>query len=172
MKIVFKLEAEDYLEYLRFIISNSKKNRNIGWWLRVIIPLLLLFSFTFFQLYTNLLYVVIGVAFALLWFFFLSDKIWKAFLFRSININFVSKMNIAKFEEVEVDFKENNFIVAGKVIEYKNIENVIPLKHILVIFYGGSNSFVIPNKAIGDFQQQTELIRFIYEKIAHNLAAE
>ena len=47
MKIVFKLEAEDYLEYLRFIISNSKKNRNIGWWLRVIIPLLLLFSFTF-----------------------------------------------------------------------------------------------------------------------------
>ena len=81
-------------------------------------------------------------------------------------------MNIAKFEEVEVDFKENNFIVAGKVIEYKNIENVIPLKHILVIFYGGSNSFVIPNKAIGDFQQQTELIRFIYEMIAHNLAAE
>ena len=27
MKIVFKLEAEDYLEYLRFIISNSKEQK-------------------------------------------------------------------------------------------------------------------------------------------------
>ncbi len=170
MKIVFKLAEEDYLEYLRFMISNSKKNRNTGWWLRVIVPLLLLFSFTFFKLYTNILYVVIALAFGLLWFLFLSDKIWKAFLFRSININFVKKMNIKEFEKVTVDFKENNIIVDGKTVEYKDVENIIPLKHILIIFYGGSQTFVIPNKAIGEQDQQTELIKFIYEKIAEGLA--
>ena len=170
MKIIFKLEEEDYLEYLRFMISNSKKNRNTGWWLRVIVPLLLLFSFTFFKLYTNILYVVIALAFGLLWFLFLSDKIWKAFLFRSININFVKKMNIKEFEKVIVDFKENNTIVDGKAVEYKDVENIIPLKHILIIFYGGSQTFVIPNKAIGEQDQQTELIKFIYEKIAEGLA--
>lgn len=170
MKIIFKLEEEDYLEYLRFMISNSKKNRNTGWWLRVIVPLLLLFSFTFFKLYTNILYVVIALAFGLLWFLFLSDKIWKAFLFRSININFVKKMNIKEFEKVIVDFKENNIIVDGKAVEYKDVENIIPLKHILIIFYGGSQTFVIPNKAIGEQDQQTELIKFIYEKIAEGLA--
>ena len=170
MKIIFKLEEEDYLEYLRFMISNSKKNRNTGWWLRVIVPLLLLFSFTFFKLYTNILYVVIALAFGLLWFLFLSDKIWKAFLFRSININFVKKMNIKEFEKVIVDFKENNIKVHGKAVEYKDVENIIPLKHILIIFYGGSQTFVIPNKAIGEQDQQTELIKFIYEKIAEGLA--
>lgn len=170
MKIIFKLEEEDYLEYLRFMISNSKKNRNTGWWLRVIVPLLLLFSFTFFKLYTNILYVVIALAFGLLWFLFLSDKIWKAFLFRSININFVKKMNIKEFEKVIVDFKENNIIVDGKAVEYKDVENIIPLKHILIIFYGGSQTFVIPNKAIGEQDQQTELIKFIYEKITEGLA--
>ncbi|MGI6510214.1 MAG: YcxB family protein [Erysipelotrichaceae bacterium] len=171
MKIIFKLAEEDYLEYLRFMISNSKKNRNTGWWLRVIVPLLLLFSFTFFKLYTNILYVVIALAFGLLWFLFLSDKIWKAFLFRSININFVKKMNIKEFEKVTVDFKEKNIIVDGKTVEYKDVENIIPLKHILIIFYGGSQTFVIPNKAIGKQDQQTELIKFIYEKIAEGLAA-
>ncbi len=169
MKIVFKLETEDYLEYLRFMISNSKKNRITGWWLRAIIPLLLVFSFTFFKLYTNVLYVVLGVVFALLWFFFLSDRIWKAFLFRSINTNFVSKMNIKDFKEVTAYFKDDNIIIDGKTIEYKDIENVIPLKRILVVFYSGSKSFVIPNKAIGELNQQTELIKFIYEKIAETL---
>lgn len=170
MKIVFKLKEEDYLEYLRFVISNSKKNRNIGWWLRVIIPLLLLFSFTFFKLYGNLLYVVLGVSFALIWFFFLSDKIWKAFLFRSININFVRKMNITKFEEVTVDFRDDSIMVDGKVVKYNDIERIIPLKNILVIFYGGSKTFVIPNSAIEKQTQQTKLIEFIYKKIAEGLA--
>ncbi|HPW53097.1 MAG TPA: YcxB family protein [Erysipelotrichaceae bacterium] len=170
MKIIFKLEKEDYLEYLRFIIANSRKNRITGWWLRVIIPLLLLFTFIFFKLYTNTLYVVAALAFAVFWFLFLSDRIWKAFLFRSINMNFVQKMNIVDFAKVTVDFKESNITVDGKTIEYRDVEKIIPLKNILAIFYGGANSFVIPNKAIGNMDQQTELIGFIYEKIAEDLA--
>ena len=79
-------------------------------------------------------------------------------------------MNITKFEEVTVDFRDDSIMVDGKVVKYNDIERIIPLKNILVIFYGGSNTFVIPNSAIEKQTQQTKLIEFIYKKIAEGLA--
>lgn len=159
-KYRFRLTEEDYLQYLRFMVSTSSRNKSKGWWLRGAVPALLLFTVYYFRLHKLIWLDVTAVILSVIWVFVISDKIYAAFLYRRVNSNFVKKLNVG-FKDVSVDFNDRRISVDGREISYDQIFKVLPMKDILIFFYGQDQLFIIPNRAIGESELVAQLMGYV-----------
>ncbi|MBR0385590.1 MAG: YcxB family protein [Erysipelotrichaceae bacterium] len=170
----FKLSEQDYLQYMRYMISTSSSNKKKALWMRLSLPALMGFSIYFFRLHTKVWIIILAVVLSLIWVFAISDRIWKHFLFRKINENFIRSLDIKQYTQVHVVFDEKCVKVDKKEIPYEDIFRVLPLTDILVVFHSFKESFVIPNRVIGNQDAIGELMAFIDRMIIEkrNASAE
>lgn len=161
----YKLTEEEYLEYLRYLVSFTKGTKIRNLWLRFSVPLLVIMTLYYFRQYLVSWYLVIGISISLIWFFNISTKIINNFLYKKIDKNFAQNFKVKDFKPVNVTINEDSIILDRKKIEYSLIHNIAPLNSSLAIFYDYDKAFIIPNRIIKENDQLSEVVEFIEEKI-------
>lgn len=160
----FKLTEQEYLEYLRYVVSFTKGSKIRNIWLRFSIPLLVVLTLFYFREYLTYFYIVIGMAIALFWFFNFSSKIINSFLHKKVDKSFKANFKIKDFSVVQVLISEDGIILNKSKIDYSLVNNLMMLKSSLAIFYDYDKAFIIPYRVIGDMVVVNEIVKYIDEK--------
>lgn len=160
----FKLTEEEYLEYLRYVVSFTKGSKIRNLWLRFSIPLLVVLTLFYFREYLTYFYIMIGMAIALFWFFNFSSKIINSFLHKKIDRSFKANFKIKEFSTVNTLINDDCIILDKKKIDYPSISNLMTLTSSLAIFYDFDKAFIIPYRVIGDKDKLNELVSYIDDK--------
>ena len=160
----FKLSEEEYLEYLRYIVSYTKGSKIRNLWLRFSIPLLVVLTIYYFRQYINIFNISLGVALSLVWFFFISSRIISNFLYKKVDKNFVQNFKVKDYKPVNLSINEEGIILNNKKIEYSLIHSIIMLKRSLAIFYDLDKAFIIPYATIGSKENVDEVVAHIEGK--------
>lgn len=152
----FRINKSEMFEYYEYTFALMPKNKTRVVWIKGSIPVLIGFTLYYFHLYKHIWVDVLAVILSLIWLFVLSNKLWARFIKGQVKVWFEKNAPKASFPEVHIQFKES-IKVDDQVIPYQMINQVLPLKHILIFYYGNQNVFIIPNRVIGD---EAELKKF------------
>ena len=151
----FKIDEAEMMEYYQYVFALTPKNKTRVVWIKGSIPVLLAFTLWYFRIYHILWLDAAALIISLVWLFYLSNKLWSKFIEGQVKNWFKQNVKSAQFSEVQVKFEEE-IMVNGKKLPYTALNRVLPLKHILVFFYGENELFIIPNRVIGDNEAMKE----------------
>ncbi len=159
----YTLNEDDYLQYLRFMVSTQKGNKIKVWWIRLALPLLLLFTIYYFNLYKMIGIDILALLLSCIWIFVVADKIYGNFLFKRVNKNFVKNLNLS-YKEIKVCFNDDGISIDGRKIDYENMFKIVPLTGVLLFFHNKTEVFIIPNRIIGE-ENIHALITYVDKKM-------
>ncbi|MEG1301186.1 MAG: YcxB family protein [Erysipelotrichaceae bacterium] len=162
-RFVFTLEKNDYLEYMRNLVSSFKENKKKKIWLVVSIPLLAVLTALYFKQMNYIYKIILGLI-SLLWIFVIWKKIWNYYLSKKVNDNFLENIGYKKAVEVNVEFFNNEFKINEKNISYQSIQKIRMLTRVIVIFYDEKLAVILPKKIIGSETEIKKFLKFLYLK--------
>lgn len=162
----FRLTEDEVLEYYRYNFSAAPQNKKRRYWLMISIPGLLLVSLLFFQWYHSVWIDVAAGVFAVFWIVFLSGRVFHRFITRTINHNFLQRLNVKDYPVVHVKVGDQKISVDDKTIDYASIRDLVPLSRSLVVKYDDNKAFIIPLRVIGDTEQVQQFCQDILRRRA------
>lgn len=160
----YKINEMELMEYYQYIFAFNPKNKTRAIWIKISIPVLIGFTLYFFKVYTNILLDILAVVVSLFWIFFLSNKLWNRYISQQVDRWFKQNISSSSYTQVNVNF-ENEINVNGKVIEYSQLKNILPLKHVLIFFYEPNEIFIMPTRVIGDEDKIKGFTEMLSEQI-------
>ncbi len=162
-EFTFKLETEEYLEYLRFQMANGKANRGKRLWIATSLPAVIACTIIFLRLFTDVLWMCAATAMVVVWVAVLAPQIWQSFVRRRIGLETLEKMNIRGFSQVTLQFEEHGVICREKTkrsIPYREIQTLFCTPSTLVFVCGGGAALLVPLRL---FDGKEELKQFVIQ---------
>lgn len=163
MKLSFRLDTQDYLDYQLYTVSTSEKvmrKRLIG---RLLFPIIYLLVGIIFILDKNYSFVAFNLILAVLWYFFypISErKRYENTFRRSIQHNLTADAEVGRIEwgDNEIYASEKN--QEAHVAE-KEVIAIVVLKNIILIQLENNHNFILPKVKI---EQLKDVIGFLQAK--------
>ncbi|MEF9920339.1 MAG: hypothetical protein RR945_03720 [Erysipelotrichaceae bacterium] len=162
-RFVFTLEKNDYMEYMRNLVSSFKENRKKKIWLVVSIPLFAVLTALYFKQMNIIFKLILGL-FSLLWIFVIWKRIWNYYLSKKVNDNFLENIGYKKAVEICVEFFDDEFKINDTLASYNSIKKIRMLTSVIVIFYDEKLSLILPKKIIGGEADIKKFLKFLYLK--------
>lgn len=160
----FNLSDQQLVEYYRYIMYISPKNKVKIIWIKLCIPLLLICFPFIFHIYFNLIYIIIAFAVIVLWITYISNILWNKFVEKNINQKFIIDFKLNKNKTNTISFGDN-ICLNNKIYNYSDIVQIVPLHSIMILFFK-KTSIVIPyNTLHNDNFTIANLYKFILERM-------
>lgn len=163
MKLSFRLDTQDYLDYQLYTVSRSEKamrKRLIG---RLLFPIIYLLVGIIFIIDKNFTFVAFNLILAVLWYFFypISErKRYENTFRRSIERNLTADAEVGSIEwgnnEIYASEKDQEARVAER-----DVVAIVALKNILLIQLQNKHNFILPKDKI---DQLDEVVSFLQAK--------
>lgn len=152
----FKINEEEMFEYYQYIFALTPKNKTRAIWFKLAIPILLVLSAWYFKWFKYVFVTIAVIVISFLWIMIISKRLWSAIIYKQVYVWINQNINKTAFSEVTVKFKDE-IEVNGKKVSYHDLNQVLPLKQVMIFFYESNNIFLIPNRIIGDEDKMKEL---------------
>ena len=144
------LTKEEYVEYMVWQISNSKRMRGTRWFMLTSVPAILITGVLVLKI-RNRLFISSIFALAVIWIMYGAKALWKHYITGKIEKKAFPQMNIRKFREISYHFESNGITYQdGKkpmFVDYRNLV-LMPLENQFA-FCSKNGTILIPYRTLG-----------------------
>lgn len=161
-ELSFTLNDAEILEFYAYYANILPQSRRWRLWFKLSGIFLALLSIFAFKLYRNTLVVGIIVLIAFIWFFRLSNLLWKYLIL--LKTEKLLKQQVKAQKKVKVSFKEDYYLVDAQKHHYRDIVKVIPLQKLIVFFCQDNFTFVIPLRVWANEQEMKAFLTAFFKK--------
>ncbi len=141
MEYSFKMTKALHVEYLKYLICLSKRSRLIGYWIKISIPLLIIFTGWYFTLFT-LYFIFPAVALSVIWVFWISNNIWNKIVSLQVDKILSGQKDIV-YGEVIIKVEDDGMLINKELFKFKKIIRIAHLSASILFFYDTGKTFVI-----------------------------
>jgi len=156
----YTLTKEDYIQYMRYVASNTKSGGNLRLFIIVSVPVLLAFTCYYFRASITWGHVLGAVVACAYWVFRAAPAIWKMQIDKRINGSLVSRSGISSFSKVDLRLDDREITIDGVSIPYQSVAKVIVLTDVIAVFHG-KGAFIVPRRCFADAGAQQDFLTFL-----------
>lgn len=159
----FTINETEILETYGYLFALMPKNQKRMLWIQGSIPLFVLFSLFYFRTNIHIGWIGFGVLIVFLWLGFFSRKIWNRFIMHQVQLWYKKNSEILQMTEVHFQF-DNQIQIDQRSLDYSEIRQIIPLKHVLIFIIGDQDLFILPLRLFDSDQKIKEFSEMLKEK--------
>ncbi|MEF9919947.1 MAG: hypothetical protein RSC93_12310 [Erysipelotrichaceae bacterium] len=161
-QFTYTLETKEYLGFLRYQVRNSEtytKRKLIFAWG---VPVLILITFIFGRLYTQIIPTILCVAGAFAWMYLIAPNLWILYFNFKINEKTLKEMNLTGFQEVKLRFEKKQFVyrdIKSHSVLYRDVTSFEEINELLIFQYGKHQTVLLPLRLFDNKHDSDEFVK-------------